>query len=54
MQETLRHLDLAIETLRRSFPAHMMLRELERCRTTLVKLDKGRYITPEMYAEWRE
>ena len=31
----------------------MMLRELEQC-PSLVKLDKGRYITPDMYAEWRE
>jgi hypothetical protein len=31
MQETLRHLDLAIEALRRNCPAHMMLRELEQC-----------------------
>lgn len=54
MQETLRHLDLAIEALRRNCPAHLMLRELEQCRSTLVKLDKGRRITPDMYAEWRE
>ena len=54
MQETLRHLNLAIAALRRSCPAHRMLRELEQCRTALLKLDKSRYNTPEMYAEWRE
>jgi hypothetical protein len=54
MQETLRHLDLAIAALRRSCPAHRMLRKLEQCRIALVKPGKSRYNTPEMYAEWRE
>jgi hypothetical protein len=30
----------------------MMLRELEQRQTSPAKLDKGRYITPDMYAEW--
>ena len=54
MQETLRHLDLAIEALRRNCPAHMMLASWSSDKTSLVKLDKGRYTTPDMYAEWRE
>jgi hypothetical protein len=53
-KKTLRHLNLAIAALRRSCLAHRMLRELEQCRTTLMKLDKSRYNTPDMYAEWGE
>ena len=51
MQKALRYLDLAIEALRHSCPRHLMLRELEQCRSALVMLDKCRRITPEMYAE---
>jgi hypothetical protein len=54
MNETLRHLDLAIETLRHSYPAHMMLRELERCRDTLMTLNRIPPRTPSMFAEYAE
>jgi hypothetical protein len=38
INETLRHLDNAIEAVRRAYPTHMMLRELEMCRKTLMRL----------------
>jgi hypothetical protein len=53
MNEALRHLDNAIEALRRSFPKHMMIGELENCRSSLVVLHR-RQITPLMFAEYRE
>jgi len=37
MTEVLRHLDMTIELLRRSHPKHLLLRELEKCRATLVR-----------------
>jgi hypothetical protein len=54
MNETLRHLDLAIATLRHTYPAHMMLLELERCRDTLIILNHIQPRTPSMFAEYAE
>lgn len=51
------------EAVRRAYPTHMMLRELEMCRKTLVRLhfedDSAvppyvRMSTPAMFAAWRE
>jgi hypothetical protein len=53
MNETLRHLDNAIEALRRSCPKCMMIEQLENCRSSLVILHRWQ-ITPQMFAEYRE
>ena len=38
MTEVLRHLDMTIQSLRRSHPKRLLLWELEKCRATLVRL----------------
>jgi hypothetical protein len=53
MNETLRHLDNAIEALRRSCPKSMMIEQLENCRSSLVILHRWQ-ITPQMFAEYHE
>jgi hypothetical protein len=59
MQTVLNHIDLAIETMRRSHPSHLMLMELQ-YRATMVILHRAelsfnaRHTTPDMYAEWAE
>jgi hypothetical protein len=52
MNETLRHLDNAIDALRRSCPKCTMISELENCRSSLVVLQR-RQITPQMFAGYR-
>lgn len=55
MKETLRHLDNAIEALRKTHPKHVMMYELEDCRTYLMKymaIQNSR--TPQMFAEYAE
>jgi hypothetical protein len=54
--QTLYHLDLAIEALQRSHPGHLMLRELELARSTFMTLHRmpEQQRTPEIFAEYRE
>jgi hypothetical protein len=49
MTEVLRHLDMTIQLLRRSHPKHLLLRELEKCRATLIRLhfDNGEPVSPD-------
>lgn len=53
MSETLRHLDNAIEALRRSCPKCMMIEQLENCRSSLVILHRWQ-ATPQRFAEHSE
>ncbi len=55
MNETLRHLDNAIEALRKTHPRHIMMHELEFCRTYLLKYMTTQHTkTPCMFAEYAE
>lgn len=54
MNETLRLIDQAIEALRRSHPGHIMLYELEECRSLLVRYARVQGRTPAMFAEYRQ
>jgi hypothetical protein len=46
MNEALRYIELAIEALRRRHPSHLILRELEACRETLMILHRAELNSP--------